>query len=312
MNASTVFHPGRARVIRVTLALIGLLLGAAGWSLWRASLAELGLPFFLLLLPVAAALLGVPVLAYLTYAVYRAAYRLERDAIYLQWGLRAEDLPIEAVLWVHAAAGLASPQSAPWSALPGTPLAVRQVPGLGEVEYLAAPGEPLVFIATPRRVYAISPADPTAFLADYARLTEYGALTAVPPRSIYPTLFIGRVWGVRTARRLLTGGFALNLLLTGAIALAVGSRERVLFGAGSSLGASVPAAPAVRLFLLAVLSTAVFLVNALLGLFFFRRGDVQPEVTPRPHDLAYLLWLTGLLTPLLFLIGLGLILLSPG
>ncbi|MEJ2600897.1 MAG: hypothetical protein P8Z00_21370 [Anaerolineales bacterium] len=53
--------------------------------------------------------------------------------------------------------------------------------------------------------------------------------------------------------------------------------------------------PAVRLMLLPVLGSMVYLVDLFLGLFFFR--------DERNRFLAYLLWIGGVLAPLLFLIG---------
>ena len=53
--------------------------------------------------------------------------------------------------------------------------------------------------------------------------------------------------------------------------------------------------PSVRLMLLPVLSSMIYLVDLLLGLFFFREEENRL--------LAYLLWAGGVLVPFLFLIG---------
>lgn len=46
-------------------------------------------------------LLPLPLLVYRFRALQRAHYILERDGIRLRWGLRAEDIPMDQVDWVH-------------------------------------------------------------------------------------------------------------------------------------------------------------------------------------------------------------------
>jgi hypothetical protein len=53
--------------------------------------------------------------------------------------------------------------------------------------------------------------------------------------------------------------------------------------------------PAVRLFLLPILNSFFLLIDLFLGLFLFRSEDSRV--------LAYLLWAGGILTPVLFLVG---------
>jgi hypothetical protein len=76
------------------------------------------------------------------------------------------------------------------------------------------------------------------------------------------------------------------------------------------------AVPGVRLLLLPILSSFFFLVDFLAGLFLYRRGIVQQAASsdsglPKaPYDfLAYLLWGSAALTPLLFMVAVGFILL---
>ncbi len=76
--------------------------------------------------------------------------------------------------------------------------------------------------------------------------------------------------------------------------LAVSVRPQIRMGFDLN-GQPRDVVPGVRLMLLPVLSAMVFLVDLLLGLFFFREEENRL--------LAYLLWAGGVLAPFLFLIG---------
>ena len=75
-------------VLQIFLILVLLALVVLG--LWQAAQAEIGPGFLLYLIPIVLGLIFIPLLAYRTYALWRASYLLERDGIYLRWGLREE------------------------------------------------------------------------------------------------------------------------------------------------------------------------------------------------------------------------------
>jgi len=264
----------------------------AGIGLWQASRAVIGPVFLIYLLPSLLAVVIVPLLAYRAYALYSSFYILERDGIRLRWGLRYEDIPMPAVLWVHPASDLASSPPLPWLHWPGAVLGTRHLAGVGTIEYLAASSKNLVLIATPERVYAVSPAEAQVFLQAYQRFTEMGSLSPLTGRSIYPTLLLSRVWTTRPARYLLLASLALSLILLVWVSLAIPSRQQVYLGYDPS-GFAGDVVPAVRLLLLPVINTFFVLADLFLGLFFFRREESQP--------FSYLLWGSGVLTTLLFL-----------
>jgi len=168
-----------------------------------------------------------------------------------------------------------------------------------QVEFMAARGRDLVVIGAERRIYAISPDNPVAFLRAFQRFTEMGSLAPLPSRSVYPTFLFSRVWADPPARGLLLGGIALNLAGVVLTSLGVAARQQVLLGfrPDSSPGDAVPAR---QLFLLPAVCASFFFVTTALGLLFFRREDRRP--------FAYLLWTSGVVTPLLFLIAIILIL----
>jgi hypothetical protein len=288
------FPPQRQAGLFFHAGAIFLFLSIAGIGLWQATRAVMGPIFLAYVLISLLSVIVIPLLAYRAYALRSAFYSLERDGIRLRWGLRFEDIPMPAVLWVHLASDLSSSLPLPWLRWPGAVLGTRHLAGAGTLEFLAASSKFLVLVATPERIYAISPADAQGFLQAYQRLTEMGSLSPLPGRSIYPTLLLRRVWETRPARYLLLGSLVLSLILLVWVSLAIPSRQQVYLGYDPS-GFSGDAVPALRLLLLPVINTFFVLADLSMGLFFFRREESQP--------FSYLLWGSGVLTPLLFLIA---------
>jgi hypothetical protein len=86
------------------------------------------------------------------------------------------------------------------------------------IEFMAGRADRLVLIATPHRLYAISPADPEQFLRTYRRLTELGSIAPLPARSVYPTFALRCFWEDRVARWLLLLGALLAFSLLAFVA----------------------------------------------------------------------------------------------
>lgn len=290
MGERYVFHPPLklGLLFHGIASLILILVGGLG--LWRAFQSEVGPVFLLFLLPVLVALVLVPVFIYRGYALQRAVYLMERDGISLRWGLREEDIPMDIIRWVRPAKDLNFPP--PRLRLPGAILGVQLLGDGTQVEYLASQLGSLVIIATSRRYFAISPADPDEFLRIYHRFAEMGSFTPLSARSVYPSFLLARVWASRPARFLLLGGITLSLILLAVVSLAIPSNETISLGFNPD-GSPTDQVPAVRLLLLPLLNGFFYLSDLLLGLFFYRRIGQQV--------LAYLLWGCGALTALLFL-----------
>jgi hypothetical protein len=270
----------------IVLAAIGVL------SVWRASQAEVGPVFILYLLPAALTVALTPVLLYRAYALWGAGYTLERDGIRLQWGWRVEDIPMNQILWVHLDSDLGYPLPLPRLCLPGAVLGSRRLPDAKRVEFLCARTSHLVVVATAERVYAISPIDVNGFLRAFQSLTEFGSLTPIPARSIYPSILVSRFWSDRLALFLVFSGLALSLALYLWVSLSIPTHPQISLKLSES-GGPLEFVPAVRLLLLPVLNSFFFLANTLLGLFFYRRSENQAA--------SYLLWGSSLITATLFL-----------
>ena len=219
-----------------------------------------------------------------------ASYILRREGLRIRWGLRREDIPLHQIEWMRPAVELGFRLPLPWLRWPGALLGSRRVPELGAVEFMAADLTHMILVATPDRIYAISPSDPKTFMSQFRKVNELGSLTPLEAQSVYPTVLFGNVWEDRLARRLIIGSLGIGLALLTVVGLAVPGLESIAW-----VGTSEPA-PAERLLLLPILEGIIWLVNLILGVFLHRRGgDFRFG--------AYLVWSVSALTGLMFLIA---------
>jgi len=266
----------------------------AVWGVWNAAQATIGPTFLIYLLPAFIGIVIIPFLLYRLFALNNAFYQLRRDGILLRWGLRVEDIPMNMIEWIHPAEDLEPEVPLPSMRWPGAILGKRHVAG-GVVEFMASKTRGMLVISTTRnRAYAISPADQQQFLREYQRLAEYGSISQVPARSVYPSLLITRIWNSLPARILILLGIIFGLILLIYIVLTIPNQETIPLGFLPN-GEPGVLVPTVRLMLLPVISWFFFLVDLLLGFVFFRSNQYQ--------YLAYLSWGIGALTPILFLVG---------
>lgn len=287
-----VFHPPRRTGIILHLGLIALL-GAAGLlGLLQASRARVGPTLLIYLLPALVSVLLIPLLLYRLSALFGASYIIERDGIRLRWGLRAEDIPMDAVQWVGKDEHYNSRLPRPFIYLPGAVRGLRHQPGSPPVEYMAAHIKPLILIITPQRIFAISPENGEGFLNAFRRASEQGSITPIPARSAFPRLLLSLSWTERLPRTLILVGLLLSLLLMMWVALAIPGREQVSLRL-VPVGSEPDMVPAVRLLLLPVLNFFFYIIDMILGMFFYRRIESRPA--------AYLMWGSSIFTSLVFM-----------
>ena len=288
------FLPPRRRGIFVHVFVLALLAGLATWGFLRISRAEVGPAFVAYILLTLAAALPLPLIAYRAYALLRADYHLGRDTLKLLWGLRVEEIPLSDIEWVRPATDLTIPLRLPRFRLPGSILGLRRHSDLGAVEFLASDEKTLLLIATAKRVFAISPVNPHRFAREFQLATELGSLGEAPASSTYPSFIIAEAWSSWLARYLWLSGLLLNIGLFAWTSILIPSLNQIPLGfdaAGTPLGPF----PAVQLMLLPLVSTALFLIGWIVGLYFYRWEEQRV--------LAIIVWISGTLTGILFLIG---------
>jgi len=274
----------------------------AGLAAWQAVESTVSVTQTIFILIAALAFFPLPFLAYRFYALIWGNYSLSRDSLRLQWGLRMEEIPLSDVEWVRPAQDLSSPLKLPVTRLPGSVLGVRRHPDLGIVEFLASDENNLLLVATSKRIFAISPADPVAFIQNFARSIEMGSLSPMPARSVYPSFVVIEAWQNSLARYLWISGLLLNIGLLVWVSLLAPTLPDIPLGF-TPTGSPLEPVAGLLLILLPVISISLFFVGWVVGLFFYRR--FQQKV------LSFILWGSSTLTALLFLIGVLFILTTP-
>lgn len=277
------FIPSRRRGLSVHLALLLLLAAGVVGGVTLLLRAPFGLPFALWLVMALACLFPILFLAYRAYALYRAAYLLDRDRLVIVWGLRREEIPISDVEWLRPVSDLTPPLRLPRWALPGSVLGFCRHPDLGRVEFLASERDPrrLLLVGTRHYVFVISPERLNEFVQAFARAMEMGMLAEQPAVSVYPSFWLGEAWRRPLVRFLWSAGFLLQLSLLIWVLLVIPTRSSISLGFDPR-GLAYPPVPAGQLMLLPLESLVLGMASWLGGLYFYRWPPYRP--------LAMVLW----------------------
>ena len=166
-------RPGRSLHVVLIVLLTGLVAGLS----FLISRQPISLVFTAFILLAVLAFIPIPILAYRLYALTRANYSLNRDRLKLSWGLREEKIPLAEIEWVRPRSTLSQPIPMPFFRLPGSVLGSRHQADLGPIEFLASDEKSLLLVATPRKIFAISPQDPVNFLQGIQHAIEQGSLS---------------------------------------------------------------------------------------------------------------------------------------
>ena len=248
------------------------------------------------------AFIPIPFLAYRLYSLARGNYSLNRDQLTLKWGLRVEQIPLSDIEWVRPLTAMSQTIPLPFFRLPGSLLGLRRHPDLGPLEFLASDEKALLLVATSLKIFAISPEDPVKFLQDIQHAIEMGSLTPSVPKSVYPSFVVAQAWDSLAARYLWLAGFFANVGLLAWVSLMAPSLRHVSLGFLPS-GAARPASAGITLILLPIVSVVFYLVGWVTGLMIYRREDRRP--------LAFILWASGLVSSVLFLVAVLFIVITP-
>lgn len=281
MSQASTFYPPRQKGLLVHGLLVVVLGGFSTLAFFYGMNQRAG-SFFVLFLLISLLLFApLPWVIYRAYALMQASYRLERDGLRLRWGMRAEDIPLPEVEWVRRPEDLATNLPLPHLQWPGAILGSVNARDLGPIEYLAADRDNLLLVATPQRIFVISPEDPQAFMRAFSRALEMGSLTPLSSVSVLPAAYLSQIWADRITRALLIAGFVLNLLLLVASSLLLPRLDPNRASATQ------------QLLLLPILGAFIYVVDLATGLFFYRR--VQQRL------IAYLVWGSAPVTVILLM-----------
>lgn len=294
MEIETVFLPARQKGLIIHAAASLVLLAGSGLSLWASAQQKVGSTFLVLL--TIGVLLIPPLLlvAYRGYALSRASYKLDRNALHLSWGLHGEEIPLSEIEWVRPANEMGFSLPLPLLPMPGALLGSRRVEGLGTVVFLASETDSLLLVATPQQIFAISPEDPAAFLKSFQRTIEMGSLSQIDAYSSRPGVYIENIWADRKARFPILIGSGLTAALFILVVILVPSRSSISLGYTPS-GLPVEPGPPEMLLLLPVLCILTYLMDLIAGFYLYRSESNRPA--------AYLILTSTIITPVLLLIA---------
>jgi len=270
---------------------ISLILLAASVYLFIYSLDRSESPYFILtLLGSVIIFIPLPFILYSAFSLWRARYLLDRNGLRLRWGLRSEDIPMPDIEWVRPLEGSGVKLVYPTWSFTGILRGLRPAPDAGEVEFFATQKSKLLLIATPKRIFAISPTNPSEFLIAFQRTFEFGSVSPITPQSTQAGTFLGTIWNDARARWLLISAVLLMLALLVVVILLIPTYTNIFIGYTNPTTPAEPV-PAIRLFILPVLSLFSLIMDILLSFFFFRREGLRP--------LSYFILSSSILTSLL-------------
>ena len=223
----------------------------------------------------------VPFLLYRTYGLIQAGYTIDRNGLRIRWGLRSEDIPLPEIEWVRPADEMGLQLPLPFIKWPGSILGTKFSADLGNIEYIGSDRTKILLIATPQKIYAISPGDTKNFLRAFQIAIEMGSLSPLNSYSTRPAAFLQNIWKDNFARSFILASLVLTIGLFISTSLLISSRTSLSMGYDLS-GQSLPAGPSEHVFLLPVLGVFTFIMDTLAGMYFYRR------IESRFHLLSYL------------------------
>ncbi len=284
------FTPRRTLGFALGLLFLALLMAAIAVSI--AQLGQ-GLISPISLVWIGLLLLALPLLLLVInrlYGLVTARYRVDRDGLYVRWGMSYEQIPLDLISEV-------SPPHEPDAVSEGDPRRPRVGiwwPGCmvgrskgGEVDFFTTTKPLLVIRTTSGRALAISPPDSESFQAAILSASRMGSLETIPEQSVRADFLVARVWKDRLARSLILAGLLIPLLLLGALVITAPSLpELVPFGFGPT-GQPTPLAPPGRLLLLPMIAGLIWIADLVLGAWFFGNDS--------DHPVAYALWGTAII-----------------
>lgn len=265
----------------------------SGWGFYNLSHTLIGENFVTDLLIGLLAFAPIPWIAYRAYALLRAEYVLDRDSLELRWGLRDEAIPLNDIEWVRPVGDLTHPLHLPSMSLPGAILGLRRHPDLGVVEFVASDRKNLILIATAKRVFAISPSQPSRFTQTFARAIELGSIMPAESKSLYPSFILSQAWANGLNRYLWLASLFLNIGLFVWVSLIIPAYPQVGFGLNPD--GTVNVASSAQLIILPLISTFLGLAGWLIGLYYFR--------WEKTRAISLSLWISSALSGLFFLIA---------
>jgi len=231
-------------------------------------------------------------LAYRTYQLLTLRYLMDRDSVTIVCGSVRQVVPLSNLSSiVDGLSDLPSPKLV-WL---GCWLGRSQAKDMGPLLFYATePPKKQLFLVTRSSAYALSPSNPSGFLAALESRRQMGATLALEEKITYGTLISLPFWRDRLAQLLLALGALANAALFAYLLARYPTLPRILPLHFTAFGSIDRIGPKEQILRLPTIGLIIFIANALLGFALHRR---EPLAT-------YLLAGTGLLAQFLIAIAL--------
>ncbi len=205
--------PSRGGWIGIALVLVAVAVEAVLWgAAWSAGPG----PRAALLGVLAAVLLPVGAfLVYWTWGFFSLRYTLTRDGLSIAWAASRQIVPMEAITHILAGRPYAAPlRGFHWPGHAVGRTIIRDDNDHPQPTLVYASAEPAsqIVIVTPALAYAISPADPVAFIDDFKMRRRLGPVQPLQQHTEQARWARSTLWRDPTGLALLAAGFLLNVL----------------------------------------------------------------------------------------------------
>lgn len=254
--------------------------------------------FILYLIAAVVAFIPLPLVLYRLFALVRSKYQVDRDGFYLQWGLRAEDIPMIEVDWVRLLSDLPYKLELPRLSVAGCVVGITNHPDLGSIEFIATHPSELILIATHSRIFAISPKDIRGFMNAYQRSAELGSIAPIASKSSRADFLASSLLSDRTARWLILSSTFLSAALLIIVSFIIPTRDVVPLDY-DPINQTLQATPAERLLLFPVLSLLMLVADLAVGSYLYRKEGFRMA--------SYLTFASALILPVSFFVLLALL-----
>ncbi len=287
------FTPARQRGVILNAGFLLLFMTASGGFLMLSMAQETRGFFILYLVGCVGAFLPIPVLLYRLFALLRAKYVLDRDGLHIQWGLRAEDIPMHEIEWLRTTNEMPYSIPLPRFSSPGSIIGIQQSEELGEMEFIASDASSLLLVACRAKVLVLSPKDIPGFQRAFNRFAEMGSIAPIQPHSSNVELLLTSILKDKYVRSFTLGGLVLSIGLLLAVSFIIPARETINLGFNPTAEAIEPA-PSERLLLLPLFSLFMLAADVGLGSYLFRKEGFRTA--------AYFTFASTLILPLSFIL----------
>ncbi len=218
------------------------------------------------------------ILLYRTIAALTLRYSIDRNGLYIQWlGSRAI-IPLNQIDRVDQGALALSDWRATLNSMGYYYGQVKALDGTIIHRFTTRPLAEALVVYASNAAYAISPADPSAFVQELEQRRRLGAIQPLTPGIEVARFLVYDFWADPIIRQLLLATLVLNLLLFGAIAVIYPYLPPHLEWRGDQIGAAAELAPRVRIFFLPVAAALTALFNIVGGLIVYRRSPLAARL----------------------------------